>query len=265
MRTSASIRGRTRSPSGGIHRDERVDLLVDAHGAELGGEGGPGPPRHDDARHQASHLAGGGDGHEIGHVDLRPEAPQLHRPHEGEDETDQGADEGHDRQGPGPALVDHAEESARRKVAWPRTSRTKASVRVTHEADPGERGRPQGEERQPDPREPGRGHSGPARPLLGNRAGEGDETIDARRKPLPVHPETRTFRPPDDLHHEGDERGVPGADVPRLEHDPAGAGGAGQRPLEVVRRREAVAERPGAPEADPERVGGRAVRFSRQP
>ena len=86
-----------------IHRREAeggegVDLLVHLHRAELRGEGGPGAAGHDDGGHQCAHLAGHGDAHQIGDVDLGTELRELDRADEGEDEPDQEGDERHDRQ-----------------------------------------------------------------------------------------------------------------------------------------------------------------------
>jgi hypothetical protein len=75
-----------------------VDLLVDLHGAELGGEGGPRPPGHDHGRHHGAHLARHPDPDQVGDVDLRPELPQLHGADVGEDHAHQEADQAHDGQ-----------------------------------------------------------------------------------------------------------------------------------------------------------------------
>jgi hypothetical protein len=52
-------------------RGEGVDLLGDAHRAELSGERRTGAARHDDARHDRAHLARHSDLDEVGDVDRR--------------------------------------------------------------------------------------------------------------------------------------------------------------------------------------------------
>ena len=71
----------------------------------MSGEGGPGPPRHDDAGHHAAHLAHHCDGDQVGDVDVGAELLQLNQPDEGQNHADQKADEGHDRQGVGTAIL----------------------------------------------------------------------------------------------------------------------------------------------------------------
>ncbi len=56
---------------------QRVDLLVELHGADLGGEGAARAARDDDGGQEHPELAQHADGDEIDHEDLRAEALQL--------------------------------------------------------------------------------------------------------------------------------------------------------------------------------------------
>src|SRR6201999_4592474 len=58
----------------GLHR---VDLFIDAHGADLGGEGRAGASGDDDRGHQYTHLAQGEDAKAVDGEHLGAELPQL--------------------------------------------------------------------------------------------------------------------------------------------------------------------------------------------
>jgi len=90
------------------HGHQRIDLVVDDHGADLGGEGRSRAACHEDGRHDGPQLANHGDGHEVGHVEVGPELLELKRRHEGHDQPQQQADERHDGKsvGAGPFHVE---------------------------------------------------------------------------------------------------------------------------------------------------------------
>ena len=139
-----------RDPHGG----ERVDLLVGVHRPELRGEGGAGPARHDDGRHDAADLARHRDGHQVRDEDRGAELLELDGPDEREDEPDQEADEADDAERARPAVLDDDEEIADpepRPAAEQRAEREHAlpeKGESRHGLDPA-RGRPGADPRQP--------------------------------------------------------------------------------------------------------------------
>ncbi len=97
-------------------RLEGVDLLVDLHGAELGGEGGAGAAGDDDAGHQCADLAHHADGHQVGDEDLRADQLQLVGAEVGEDQADEEADHRDDGQCARADFLDLEPEVARAEV-----------------------------------------------------------------------------------------------------------------------------------------------------
>ena len=85
---------------------ESVDLFVHRHGSELGGEGRARAARHDDAGHHGPHFPGHSEADQVRDVDLGTELAELDGGDEGENQSDQKADQGHDGQGLGAALLD---------------------------------------------------------------------------------------------------------------------------------------------------------------
>ena len=116
----ASMRGSTRKSTGEMPEGlEGVDLLVDLHGAELGGERRAGAAGDDDPGHQRAHLAHHADGHQIGDEDLRPDQAELIGAQIGEDEADEKADHRDDEQGARPDLLDLQPEIAQAEPGAP--------------------------------------------------------------------------------------------------------------------------------------------------
>ncbi len=75
-----------------------VDLLVDLHGADLGGEGAARAAGDDDRGQEDAHLAQDADGDQVDGEDLGAEAAQLIGALIGQHETDEKGDQPHDRQ-----------------------------------------------------------------------------------------------------------------------------------------------------------------------
>ena len=110
-------RGVTRKRTGiEPHRRQRVDLLVDPHRADLGGERGAGAPGEQDRGHQRAELAQHAEADQVGDEDLGAEALHRHRRLEREDHAEQERDQRDDRQRVGAdALADAA---TRRASGW---------------------------------------------------------------------------------------------------------------------------------------------------
>ena len=83
------------------HRRQRVDLLVDAHRADLRGERSPRSPGEQDRRHQRTELAQHREPDQVGDEDLGAEALHRDRGLEREDHAEQERDERDDRQAVG--------------------------------------------------------------------------------------------------------------------------------------------------------------------
>ena len=69
-------------------------------------------PGHDDGRHHGAHLPRHGDAHQVGDVDLGAELPELHGADEGQDQSDQKADQRDDGQRARAAVLDDEGEVA---------------------------------------------------------------------------------------------------------------------------------------------------------
>ena len=99
---SAMVRPRTRGTTSTSNGStpvaiERIDLLVELHRAELGGEGAAGAAGDDDRGEQHAELAQHADGHQVDHEDVGAELAQLLRAQVGDDDADEKGDERHDR------------------------------------------------------------------------------------------------------------------------------------------------------------------------
>ena len=105
----------------------------------------------------------------------------MRRAREGEDETNEETDEGHDGQCVGPALLDHAEEIHPAEVGLGTNKSDKSQRRVAHEAYERERGCPQGKEGEAELPEPRIRRRGPPRLSLRYGGGERNEPIDPSR------------------------------------------------------------------------------------
>ena len=235
-------------------RRERVDLLRHLHRADLGGETGSRAPCHDDARHDAAHLAHHRDPDEVGDVDLRAEALELHRADESEDHSDEHADQGHDRERPCPALLDEY-----RQVAEPKAGRSphESSGRERDVADErhgadavrGEIERGRAEARHP--RHAGR--YAPHARLLAHGPGERKQPLHAGRERVAVHRDVVAGAQRLDVPEKRDESAVPRAELVDLEHDRAGPPG-GELMLDPLRGRKPAPEGPRPREPDRQRA-----------
>jgi hypothetical protein len=90
------------------HRRDRVDLLVDAHRADLGGERRARAAGEQDRGHQRAELAQHRQPDQVGDEDLGAEALHRHRRLEREDHAEQEADQRDDRQRVGADALAHA-------------------------------------------------------------------------------------------------------------------------------------------------------------
>src|SRR5947208_2088634 len=92
------------------HREHPVQDDEQHDRRHYGRERGPRPARHDDGRHDAADLAGHRDGDQVGDEDRRPELLELDRADEGQDQSDQEADQRYDAERARAAVLDDEEE-----------------------------------------------------------------------------------------------------------------------------------------------------------
>ena len=88
------------------HRLQRIDLIVEPHDADLGGERAAGAAGDDDRRQQHAHLAQHCDRDQIDGEDLGAELLQLLRAQIRDDHADQEGDQRHDRDRLDAGLID---------------------------------------------------------------------------------------------------------------------------------------------------------------
>ena len=110
------------------HRRQRVDLLVDAHRADLGRERRAGAAGEQDRRHQRPELAQHRQADQVGDEDLGAEALHRHRRLEREDHAEQERDQRDDRQRVGADLLADAPDVLQRTLRGLRTASTSAAT-----------------------------------------------------------------------------------------------------------------------------------------
>ena len=116
--TRPSSRGSTSTSIGSTPMAlQRIHLLVELHGADLGGEGAAGAAGDDDRGQQHAELAQHADGHQVDHEDVGAELAQLLRAHVRQDHRDQEGDQRHDRNRGDAGVVDMACDRDRPPVA----------------------------------------------------------------------------------------------------------------------------------------------------
>jgi hypothetical protein len=199
------------------HGLEGVDLLVDAHRAELGGVGRPRAPGHDDGRHHGAHVTGHADGHQVGHQELRANLAELDGAHVGQDDSHQEADERHDAERFGPGLLDRDHEVRTTELRAAGWEPGQGLARLTQEGDHLERVRGGARGRRAEAWEQRDGRSAAPRRSFRHRRGQFEELPHARRQSGEIRGQLPLPSGFQHLAHEDDEAAVPGVDAPGFE------------------------------------------------
>ena len=236
------------------HDAERVDLLVHPHGAELRREGRAGAPGQHHRRHQRAELPQQRDADQVRDVVLAPEPAQRHRGLEGEDQSDQEAEQHGQPEGAQPRLVQVPHDLAEAQAPGPADQAGARHQRLAEKGDLVEHPVAAPEGRAAEAAEPGQrvarpdGGSGrfqraagplqhgPLRPL--------------GSQPLPPRRPARLALQPEQQHGAG---GVEGGDAVEIEGERLGAPGAAGR-LRPEPRHRAGIERAAEGETDAARL-----------